>query len=63
VLNQLRFSTDALALDVLSLRELEQQRRSSDMPAMKPTTQLYQNAGLVEIGVSDPGNIIIEMVK
>jgi hypothetical protein len=63
VLNQLRFSTDALALDVLSIEELELQRRRSDMPAIKANTTLYRNAGLVEIGVGDPKNIIVEMVK
>lgn len=63
VLNQLRFSTDAVALDVLSIQELERQRELVDAPAMKANLQLYQNAALVEIGCSDPKLIQVEWVK
>lgn len=60
VLNQLRFSTDPVALDVLSIRELARQRELAGMPAEGSSLALYQNASLVEIGVSDPNSIIIE---
>jgi hypothetical protein len=62
VLNQLRFSTDAVALDVLSIRELEVQRERAGMPAVKASLALYQNASLVQNGVSDLNQIQIELV-
>ena len=60
VLNELRFSTDPVALDVLSLQELERQRRSAKMAAPHGNWELYQNASLLELGVSDLGNIMVE---
>jgi hypothetical protein len=63
VLNQLRFSKDPVALDVLSVRELEHQRELVAMPPVKTSRALYQNASLVEIGVSDPNNVVVELVK
>jgi hypothetical protein len=63
VLNQLRFSKDPVALDVLSIRELERQRELAGRPPVTPNPALYQNASLVEIGVSDANNVIIELVK
>lgn len=63
VLNQLWFSTDPVALDVLSARELARQRQLADMPAESSHLALYQNASLVEIGVSDPNAIIIETAQ
>ena len=56
-LNQLWFSTDPVALDVLSIQELERQRRAANARAVKTNLELYQNASLLEIGVSDPGHI------
>lgn len=63
VLNQLRFSTDPVALDVLSIQELERQRALADAPAVKSDLQLYQNASLVEIGVSEARNVVVEWIK
>ena len=43
-----------VALDVLSAQELERQRdRSSVAYAVKPSMDLYSNAALLELGVSD----------
>lgn len=63
VLGQLRFSTDPVALDVLSVRELERQRELADVPPVKTGLQLYQNAALLEIGVSDLRSIQVEIVR
>src|SRR5439155_21218296 len=60
VLNQLRFSRDPVALDVLSLQDLERQRHHADAPVVKPNMDLYNNAALIELGVSDPKKIIVE---
>jgi uncharacterized protein (DUF362 family) len=63
VLNQLRLSRDPVALDVLSLRELERQRRAARMPFVKPNLELYRNAELLELGVSDPDRIAVETLR
>jgi hypothetical protein len=53
ILNQLRFSRDPVALDVLSLGELNRQRKLANMTAEKTDPTLYDNAALLELGVSD----------
>ena len=64
-LNQLRFSTDPVALDILSLQELDHQRAEKSAAGTSSTNswQLYQNASLVEIGVSDPRQITVVHAK
>ena len=63
-LNELRFSTDPVALDVLSLQELDDQRRAAHAPMpVKPDWKLYTNAGLLDLGVSDPKRILLERLK
>ncbi len=52
-LNQLWFSTDPVALDVLAIRELDRQRQAAKVPPVKTNMELYENASLLEIGVSD----------
>ena len=56
-LNQLWFSTDPVALDVLSLREIDRQRKAAKASTVKTNLELYQNAALLEIGVSDARHI------
>lgn len=56
-LNQLWFSADPVALDVLSLQEIDHQRKAAKAPPVKMDVELYQNASLLEIGVSDPRQI------
>jgi hypothetical protein len=63
VLNELRFSRDPVALDVLSVRELDRLRRASKAPYLKPNLDLYNNAALLELGVSDSKNIQVDNVK
>jgi hypothetical protein len=62
-LNQLRFSRDPVALDVLSLKELEKQRRSSGVSATRTNLELYANAALLELGVSDLKKIQVETLQ
>jgi len=57
ILNQLRFSRDPVALDVLSLQELDRQRKLGKEPASKFDSDLYANAALLELGVNDLKNI------
>ena len=53
ILNELRFSRDPVALDVLSLAELNRQRELAKAPVVKNDPELYSNAALLELGVSD----------
>src|SRR5262249_43616077 len=43
MLNQLRFSRDPVALDVLSIQELDHQRGAAKAPVLKPNQELYSN--------------------
>ena len=62
--NELRFSADPVALDVLSLRELELQRQSGKLTpvASRSVTELFENAALLELGVNDPHKIQLETI-
>ncbi|MFA6545408.1 MAG: DUF362 domain-containing protein [Limisphaerales bacterium] len=60
-LNQLRFSRDPVALDTLSLTELEAQREKAGIPSAKFSSELYKNATLLELGLSDVRQIRVEM--
>jgi hypothetical protein len=64
-LNQLRLSTDPVALDVLSVDELDRQREARGLPSLNNTNVLdiYRNAALLEIGVSELRRIQIETLK
>jgi hypothetical protein len=62
-LNQLRFSHDPVALDVLSILELQKQRMANGSPDVSTNMDLYSNAGLLELGVSDPKKIRIETIR
>jgi hypothetical protein len=62
MLNQLRFSRDPVALDILSLQELDRQRQAAQAPAVKPNLQLYSNAALLQLGTDDPRRIQVDTV-
>ena len=59
ILNQLRFSRDPVALDILSLQELDRQRKLANAPEVKSNRDLYDNAALLELGINDPKKIDI----
>jgi len=63
VLNQIRFSRDPVALDMLAIKELDRQRRATRSPYIKPNFDLYANAALLDLGVNDVTRIQVEMVK
>ena len=63
-LNELRFSKDAVALDVLSLVELDKQRKAAAKTnGEEPNWELYKNATLLELGISDTNQISAEISK
>lgn len=54
VLNELRFSRDPVALDALALDDLARARASSPYSVERPAeTEVYVNAELLELGISD----------
>lgn len=61
-LNELRFSRDPVALDALSIQELQRQRSAAGAPEEKPNLDLYNNASLLELGIGDPKKIQIDRV-
>ena len=61
-LNQIWFSKDPVALDLLSIEELERQRVAIKAPSPKSHLEIYHNASLLELGVSDTKKVQIEMV-
>jgi len=62
-LNEIRLSRDPVALDVLSLKELDRQRQSDDSPPGAVNMELYQNAALLELGVADLKRIETRTLK
>lgn len=62
-LNQLRFSFDPVALDMLSIKELDRQRRLARAPNVRPNLELYRNAALLELGVSELPRMQIDTLR
>ena len=61
-LNQLWLSRDPLALDTLALNELDRQRHAAEAPSSRPILDIYQNAELLDLGISDVRRMKIERV-
>ena len=57
MLGQLRFSHDPVALDVLSVKELQSQRKLAGIAERPSNSQIFTNASLLEIGISDLSKI------
>jgi hypothetical protein len=63
VLNQLWVSRDPVALDMLSNKELDRERRTLDAPQFRPNLELYANAHLLQLGENDLGKIHVEKIR
>jgi hypothetical protein len=63
ILNQLRFSKDPVALDMLSIKELDRQRLAAEAPAVKPNLDLYDTCALLQLGIADLKRIQVENVR
>jgi hypothetical protein len=61
--NQIWISKDPVALDVLAIQELNRERAARQMTGEDPNLDLYHNASLLELGVSAPASIQIDLVK
>ena len=63
VKNQLWFSRDPVALDVLSIKALDDERRSLNAPETKPYLELYANANLLQLGENNLEKIQAREIK
>jgi hypothetical protein len=57
---QLWFSRDPVALDTMAVAELARERRVFGAPEFTPHLEIYTNAVLLQLGVSDPAKIEVE---
>ena len=55
--NEIRFSRDPVALDILALQDLDRMRRTHGQAELPANLQLYKNAALLELGVAEPNRI------
>jgi hypothetical protein len=62
VLNELRFSRDPVALDVLSEQEITLARKKADVPVSTNLVELFNNASLLELGINNPSRIKVERI-
>jgi hypothetical protein len=61
--NQIWLSKDPVALDVLAVQELDRERAAAKMESFNQNPDLFQNASLLELGVSDTNRIRVDLVK
>ena len=61
--DQLWFSRDPVALDTLAVQELARERRAAKAPEFTPHLEIYTNAVLLQLGVSDPAKIQVEKIQ
>jgi hypothetical protein len=61
--DQLWFSRDPVALDTMAVRELGRERHAANAPEFTPHLEIYTNAVLLQLGVSDPAKIQVEKIK
>ena len=63
ILQQLWFSRDPVALDTLALKELGRERKVVSAPELSSNFEIYTNATLLQLGISNPARIQIENVR
>jgi hypothetical protein len=52
-----------VALDTMAVQELERERRAAKAPEFTPHLEIYTNAVLLQLGVSDPAKIQVEKIR
>jgi hypothetical protein len=62
-LNQLRFSRDPVALDVLSVHDLNRLRHEPQPDNVRTNFTLFENAALLQLGIADTNRIDVELIK
>ena len=63
ILQQIWFSHDPVALDTLALKELAREREVIGALRLPANFEIYTNATLLQLGISDPSRIQIEKVS
>ena len=58
----LPFGRDPVALDVLSVATLAEERRRAQLSGTVSNRTLFENAALLQLGTSDLSNILVERV-
>ena len=51
------------AFDTPGTRRLDRQRRNAHAVNLRPNLELYRNASLIELGVSDPSKMRVETLR
>ena len=59
-LNQLWFSHDPVAVDVMAILELERQQKKASAPGTRPIMEIYHNAELLDLGIANPDRVRID---
>lgn len=62
-MNELWFSRDPVALDILSVAELAKQRKQTDAPPLRANLDTFSNAALLDLGTADPARFRIERLS
>ena len=62
-MNELWFSRDPVALDVLSVAELARQRKQAGAPPLRLNMETFSNAALLDLGTADPSRFRIERLS
>lgn len=63
VLNELWFSADPVALDTLALNKLDELRTDREIDFTFKDRSIYQNASLLQLGISDPTQIQVHRLS
>jgi hypothetical protein len=61
--SELWFSRDPVALDTIALKELAKERKRLDLPAENLNLEIFQNAALLQLGITDISRIMIERMR
>jgi hypothetical protein len=61
--DQLWFSRDPVALDMLAIQELASERRAAGAPQIKPRLELYANANLLQLGENNLEKIQVQKIR
>lgn len=59
-MNEIWFSRDPVALDVVALAEIARQRKIVDAPPIRTVPEIFSNAALLELGYADQNKFRIE---
>jgi hypothetical protein len=62
-LHQIWISKDPVALDTMAIDELDRERQAKGVVAQNNNRELFQNAVLLQLGVTDTAKIKLEIVK